>query len=116
MVMTPLVARVAVGTLLALSAGIGTAGAADASSNPRCVSAIEYSKVHKGTLLSRAHRTFGTSGTVLFHNGASVGNGAREYPVCAAWASATGKRRVQVQYNNYATGGGPMRVVLIQYY
>lgn len=109
-------ARLAVGALLALAGGLGTAGAADASSNAPCVSAGEYSKVRKGTLLSTAHNIFGTSGKVLFQNGSSVGNGAREYPACPAWASATGKRRVQVQYNNYAARGGPMRVVFIQYY
>lgn len=116
MLTTSSLARFAAAALLVAASGLGTAGAAQASSSAQCVTAGEYAKVRKGTLLSSAHNIFGTSGKVLFQNGTSVGNGAREYPVCAAWASATGKRRVQVQYNNYATRGGPMRVVFIQYY
>ena len=95
---------------------LSVSGAAHASGNAPCVTAAEYAKVSKGTLLSSAHDVFGTSGKVLFQNGTSVGNGAREYPMCIAWARATGKKRVQIQYNNFATRGGPMRVVYIQYY
>lgn len=95
-----------------------TAQAAPASraGNSGCVTAGEYSKVRNGTLLSTAHRVFGTSGKLLFQNGTTVGNGAREYPMCRAFARATGHRKAQLQYNNYATKGGPMRVVNVQHY
>ena len=108
--------RIAVTAALVVISTFSTGGAVHASGNAPCVTAAEYAKVRKGNLLSSTHQVFGTSGRVLFQNGSSVGNGAREYPMCVAWARATGKKKVQVQYNNFATRGGPMRVVYIQYY
>lgn len=111
-----MLARLTTIAALLLGSTFSASGAAHAAGNAPCVTAAEYSKVRKGNMLSTAHKVFGTSGKVLFQNGTSVGNGAREYAMCAAWSRATGKKRVQIQYNNYATRGGPMRVVYIQYY
>ena len=76
----------------------------------------EYRKVQKGFTKRRVHRIFDFSGTVLFSNPGVQRNEAREYRMCRAWARATGDTRVQVQYNNYATNGGPLRVVYKQRY
>jgi hypothetical protein len=62
-----------------------------------------------------AHQIFDTTGSLLFRNPGTVNNEAREYRVCRTWRGAGGDT-VQVQYNNYATHGGPMRVVHRQSY
>lgn len=80
------------------------------------MTALEYRKVKRGTTLARAHEIFGTRGRLLFQNPGSVTNGAREYPMCVAWARRTGDRKVQIQYNNYNSRGGAFRVAYIQRY
>jgi hypothetical protein len=81
-----------------------------------CVTRNEYGQVHKGLTKSRVHSIFDFSGKVLFANPGTQRNEAREYRMCRPWARATGDTRVQVQYNNYATNGGPLRVVYKQHY
>jgi hypothetical protein len=55
----------------------------------------------------KVHDIFDTKGTSLFENPGRVHNSAREYRMCAAWRTATGDSKVQIQYNNYAAHGGP---------
>lgn len=81
-----------------------------------CVSASEFRRVHNGMTRGAVHRLFDTSGKRLFENPGAVHNSAREYKICAAFRRTTGDRKVQIQYNNYASHGGPQRVVLKQHY
>lgn len=78
-----------------------------------CVVKAEYKQIKKGMTMGRVHAIFDTRGTILFQNPGAVTNGAREYRSCRN--SGLGKT-VQIQYNNYATNGGPFRVVNIDYY
>ncbi|WP_445256427.1 hypothetical protein [Nocardioides aurantiacus] len=87
-----------------------------ASAAESCVTRNEYTQVKKGMTKARVHDIFDFSGKVLFSNPGKQGNEAREYRMCGAWKKATGDTRVQVQYNNYATKGGPLRVVYKQHY
>jgi len=111
--------RLAVGTATAgvvliapLVLVVGSAGA----DTPGCVTHAEYRRVHDGMTRGKVHDIFDTTGTSLFENPGVVHNSAREYRMCAAWRAATGDSKVQVQYNNYATHGGPQRVVYKQHY
>lgn len=76
----------------------------------------EYRAVKKGMTKARVHKIFDFSGRVLFANSGTQRNEAREYRMCGPWKKATGHTRVQVQYNNYATKGGPLRVIYKQHY
>ena len=107
-----LVAGLAVGGFVAVP--VMTSGVAEAAES--CVTRYEYGKVKRGLTKSRAHSIFDFSGRVLFANSGAQRNEAREYRMCRPWARATGDTRVQVQYNNYATNGGPLRVVHKQHY
>lgn len=93
---------------LALLAGGGLpAVAAEADTRP-CVTRGEYRQVAKGMTKSRVHGIFDTDGKRLFINRGQVTNEGREYRVCGHPRS--GGSYVQVQYNNYSTNGGPLRV------
>lgn len=81
-----------------------------------CVTRYEYRKIQDGFTKRRVHYIFDFSGTVLFANSGVQRNEAREYRMCRAWATASGHTKVQVQYNNYATNGGALRVVYKQHY
>jgi len=81
-----------------------------------CVTRSEYGQVKKGFTKARVHSIFDFSGTALFSNPGVQRNEARQYRMCGPWARATGDTRVQVQYNNYASNGGPLRVVYKQHY
>jgi hypothetical protein len=109
-----LVARV-VAACVVLMATLVMGGSA-AADTPGCVTRAEYGRVHDGMTSGKAHDIFDTNGTSLFENPGAVHNSAREYRMCAAWRAATGDSKVQIQYNNYATHGGPQRVVHKQHY
>ena len=64
----------------------------------------------------KVHDIFDTKGTSLFENPGRVHYSARQYRMCAAWRTATGNSKVQIQYNNYATHGGPQHVVYKKHY
>jgi len=81
----------------------------------QCVTKKEYKKIRNGMTKSRVHNIFDTNGEVLFINPGHVHNEAYEYRTCRAFARTAGQK-VQVQYNNYATRGGPVRVVYKQTY
>jgi hypothetical protein len=68
----------------------------------------EYKQIKNSMTMAKVHGIFDTRGTVLFQNPGPVTNGAREYRSCA---NSGLRATVQVQYNNYATHGGPFRVV-----
>ena len=87
-----------------------------AGDTPGCVTRAEYRQVHDGMTRGKVHNIFDTKGRSLFENPGRVHNSAREYRMCAAWRTATGDSKVQIQYNNYATHGGPQRVVYKQHY
>ncbi len=87
-----------------------------AADSPGCVTAGEFRDVRDGMTRAKVQRIFDTKGMSLFENPGAVHNSAREYPMCAAWKRASGDSKVQVQYNNYATNGGPQRVVHRQHY
>ena len=70
-------------------------------------------RIENGQTLRYVHRVFDTRGKILFQNPGAVTNGAREYRTCRG--SGIGSK-VQVQYNNYATHGGPFRVVNVDSY
>jgi hypothetical protein len=89
---------------------------AAAADSPGCVTRAEYGRVHDGMARGKVHDIFDTSGTSLFENSGAVHNSAREYRMCAAWRASTGDSKVQIEYNNYATHGGPQRVVFKQHY
>lgn len=76
----------------------------------------EYGQVKKGMTKGRVHNIFDFSGKVIFANPGKLANEGREYRMCTGWKKATGHTRVQVQYNNYAAQGGPLRVVYKQHY
>lgn len=105
------VAALIAGALLALGAP-GEPAFAKSDKRP-CVTRQEYSQVKKGQTLQQVHKLFDTKGKLLFQNPGVVTNGAREYRTCRG--SGLGAK-VQVQYNNYATRGGPFRVVYLQSY
>jgi hypothetical protein len=86
-----------------------------ASAGEPCVTKREYRQVRNGMTKARVHRIFDTSGSVLFSNPGVQMNEAREYRTCRAFRRTAG-RTVQIQYNNYATNGGPLRVVFKQTY
>jgi hypothetical protein len=91
---------------------IGSPAFAGTDKRP-CVSRPEYNQVRNGMTMAKVHGIFDTRGNVLFQNPGVVTNGAREYRSCVnSGLGAT----VQVQYNNYATHGGPFRVVNIESY
>ncbi len=83
------------------------ADAAERDTRP-CVTRGEYRQVKQGMLKTRVHAIFDTQGKRLFINKGQVTNEGREYRVCGHPRS--GGSYVQVQYNNYAAGGGPLRV------
>ncbi len=83
------------------------ADASESDTRP-CVTRGEYRQVTKGMAKDRVHSIFDTSGKRLFINRGQVTNEGREYPVCGHPRS--GGSYVQVQYNNYAAGGGVLRV------
>ncbi len=59
-------------------------------------------------LKSTVHNIFDTIGKRLFINRGEVTNEGRKYRVCGHPCSDGSY--VQVQYNNYAAGGGPLRL------
>ena len=107
--MNRLLAHTVVGMVAAtaLGAAVSPAQAAEGDTRP-CVTRAEYRQVAKGMTKMRVHAIFDTSGKRLFINGGEVSNEGREYPVCGHPRS--GGSFVQVQYNNYATNGGPLRL------
>lgn len=84
-----------------------TASAHESDTRP-CVTRAEFRQVTRGMSKLRVHDIFDTSGRRLFINSGKVTNEAREYRVCGHPRS--GGSFVQVQYNNYRLGGGPLRV------
>jgi hypothetical protein len=90
-----------------LGAAVSPSQAAEGDTRP-CVTRGEYRQVTKGMTKIRVHAIFDTGGKRLFLNGGEVSNEGREYPVCGHPRS--GGSFVQVQYNNYATNGGPLRL------
>jgi hypothetical protein len=94
---------VVAGALVAAS----PAEAAEADTRP-CVTRGEYRQVKQGMTKIRVHAIFDTAGKRLFINTGEVSNEGREYRVCGHPRS--GGSFVQVQYNNYATDGGPLRL------
>ena len=76
--------------------------------NRPCVTLGEYQQVTIGMTKVRVHSIFDTIGRRLFINRGQVTNEGREYNVCGHPRS--GGSYVQVQYNNYAAGGGPLKV------
>jgi hypothetical protein len=57
---------------------------------------------------ARVHRIFDTDGRRLFINRGNVTNEGREYRICGH-PRRTGSY-VQVQYDNFNAGGGPLRL------
>ncbi len=112
-------ARASVAGLLLTITGTGLVAVnispADAHTH-RCVTKREYRRVHNGMTKGKVHRIFDFNGVLLFENPGAVHNSAREYRMCAAFRAVTGHDTVQVQYNNYATNGGPQRVAYKQHY
>jgi hypothetical protein len=111
--------RLAIGALTAgvmLTATLMLVVGPAAGDTPGCVTRAEYRRVHDGMTRGKVHDIFDTIGTSLFENPGAVHNSAREYRMCAAWRTATGDSKVQIQYNNYAAHGGPQRVVYKQHY
>lgn len=94
--------------VLTAVAGLLAAPAGASAATPGCVTRAEFRAVHKGMLTARVHDIFDTAGKRLFINIGQVSNEAREYKVCGHPRS--GGSFVQVQYNNYATNGGPRRL------
>jgi hypothetical protein len=90
-----------------LCAAVSPSQAAEGDTRP-CVTRGEYRQVTKGMTKIRVHAIFDTGGKRLFLNGGEVSNEGREYPVCGHPRS--GGSFVQVQYNNYASNGGPLRL------
>lgn len=89
--------------------GLIVTGAAPASGDtPRCVSQAEFRRAADDMPKARVHRIFDTDGRRLFINNGNVTNEAREYRVCGHPPS-TGSY-VQVQYDNFTAGGGPLRL------
>ena len=97
----------------ALTVGLAASPASASPDKRPCVTKPEYRQIKKGMTLVRVHDIFDTKGTILFQNPGAVTNGAREYRSCRK--SGLGAK-VQIQYNNYATNGGPFRVVNIDSY
>lgn len=91
------------------------AGPASADS-PGCVTGAEFRRIDKGMTRMRVQRIFDTKGRSLFRNPGAVHNSARTYRMCVRWRRGTGHSQVQIQFNNYATRGGPQRVVHKQHY
>lgn len=106
-----LVASIALASI-GLFAFAQSAAQAEPHARSGCVTRAEYNKVKKGMTTARVHGIFGTKGKRLFLNPGQQSNEGREYLVCGHPRS-TGSF-VQVQYNNYATNGGPRRVVYKQ--
>lgn len=93
---------------LALLVGIGLPAVAGEADTRPCVTRGEYRQVSKGMTKLRVHAIFDTGGKRLFINRGQVTNEGREYRVCGHPRS--GGSYVQVQYDNYSTNGGPLRV------
>ncbi len=100
-------AVIATGPLLGATPG----RAAESDTRP-CVTGAEYRQAAKGMTKLRVHAIVDTEGRRLFINSGQVTNEAREYPVCGHPHS--GGSYVQVQHNNHATNGGPLRPIYRQ--
>ena len=98
---------VAMSTPLALLGAPAQAAPGERDVRP-CVTPAEFRQVAKGMSKLRVHDIFDTPGRSLFANRGQVSNEAREYVVCGHPRS--GGSFVQVQFDNYALGGGPLRV------
>jgi hypothetical protein len=97
------------GALLAVAPlGVVAPTPALAADTRPCVSLTEFGQVTKGMTKLRVHSIFDTSGRTLFANHGQVGNEGREYVVCGRPRS--GGSYVQLQFDNYRWGGGPMRL------
>ncbi len=99
------IATVAAGFLAATAPSAMTPAQAD---SPGCVTKAEYRAVDKEMLKSKVHRIFDTNGKRLYMDHGQITNEGREYRVCRHPRS--GGSYVQVQYNNYEQGDGPLRV------
>ena len=81
--------------------------AAEGDTRP-CVTRGEYRQVSTGVRKGRVHIIFDTAGKQLFIDAGQVTNEGREHAVCGH--PRRGGSYVQVQYNNYELGVGPLRV------
>jgi hypothetical protein len=89
-------------------ATVPASASAGESDNRPCVTRGEYRQVTNGMTKDRVHSIFDTSGKQLYINRGQVTNEGREYTVCGH--PRRGGSYVQVQYNNYEAGGGPLKV------
>jgi hypothetical protein len=103
---------VVVACLGSVVVSIPAAASARVSDDRPCVTRGEFDQAHKGMTRLRVHAIFDTAGKRLFINVGQVTNEGREYVVCGHPRS--GGSFVQVQYNNYATNGGPLRLAFKQ--
>ena len=107
--MQPLIRTLLATTIVVGGLIVAAPAGADTGDQRPCVTSQEYNRITRGMIKARVQDLFDTTGTFLFRNPGYVHNEVKEYRGCAGFT-------VQVQYNNYAAGGGPQREVYKQKY